>query len=255
MSKTVANSLSVGLFASCLVDLMRPSVGFATAKLLEDAGCTVTVPFAQSCCGQPAYNSGDNLNAREIAKNVIKVFKDFDYVVVPSGSCAGMISKHYSELFKSDPEWSHNAKTLAEKTFELTAFLVDVIKINDIASKYNGVVTYHDSCSSLREIQVQNQPRKLLKKINGVIFKEGIETETCCGFGGLFCIKYPDISNHMVDVKVDDILATGADTLLANDLGCLINIAGRLKRRGSEIRVRHISEVLANMIDRPPIGE
>mgnify|MGYP001339544051 CR=1 FL=1 len=255
MSKNVSNSLSIGLFATCLVDLTRPSVGFATAKLLENAGCKVTVPFMQSCCGQPAYNSGDNVNAREIAKKVIKVFKDFDHVVAPSGSCVGMIKNHYPELFKSDPEWYHNAKILAEKTYELVAFLVDILELNDVTAKYKGIVTYHDSCSSLREIQVQNQPRKLIKEISGTILKEGLETETCCGFGGLFCIKYSEISSHMVNVKVDDIIATGADTLLANDLGCLINIAGRLKRRGSSIQVRHISEVLANMTDGPPIGE
>ena len=254
MTKFFTSPPSVGLFATCLVDLTRPSVGFATAKLLQNAGCKVSVPIAQSCCGQPAYNSGDNVAARAMAKKVIRVFKDFDFVIVPSGSCAGMICNHYPKLFKRDPKWTQNAETLAKKTYELLAFLVDVLKLKDVNAEYDGVVTYHDSCSSLREIQVQDQPRKLLKTINGTVFREGAETEACCGFGGLFCIKYSDISGHMVDVKVDDIIATGADTLLANDLGCLINIAGRLKRRGSFVRVRHIAEVLANMTNGPPIG-
>jgi L-lactate dehydrogenase complex protein LldE len=254
MSKTIASDTSVGLFATCLVDLMRPSVGFATAQLLENAGCSIEVPIAQSCCGQPSYNTGDSNDARVIAKKVITAFKDYDYVVVPSGSCASMICNHYPELFKSDPEWLCLAKAMAEKTFELIVFLVDILKNKDINADYNGVITYHDSCSSLRELQIHDQPRKLIKKINGTIFKEGLETEACCGFGGLFSVKYPDISGQMVDVKVDDILATGADTLLANDMGCLINIAGRLKRRGSQVQVRHIAEVLANMIDGPPIG-
>ena len=254
MYGATASESSIGLFATCLVDLTRPSVGFATAKLLANAGCKVTVPIAQSCCGQPAYNSGDNVGARAMAKNIIKVFRDFDYIVVPSGSCAGMIRHHYLGLFKEDQEWSPQAGALAEKTFELTSFLVDIIKISGVNADYHGTVTYHDSCSSLREIQVRDQPRKLLNKVNGTVLKEGLEAETCCGFGGLFCVKYPDISGHMVDVKVDDILATGADTLLANDLGCLINIAGRLHRRGSGVRVRHVAEVLANMTDGPPIG-
>jgi L-lactate dehydrogenase complex protein LldE len=255
MSENLIPAPSVGLFATCLVDLTRPSVGFATAKLLEDAGCRVTVPGAQSCCGQPAYNSGDNADARTIAEKVIKVFEGFDYVVAPSGSCAGMIRHHYPVLFETDPEWSDRARTLADKTLELTSFLVDVMKIDALAADYDGVVTYHDSCSGLREMGVQEQPRKLLSQVSGMALKEGAEREVCCGFGGLFCVKYPDISGQMVDAKVDDILATGADTVLAGDLGCLMNIAGRLQRRGSEVRVRHIAEVLANMTSAPPLGE
>lgn len=255
MSENAARTPSVGLFATCLVDLTRPSVGFATAKLLEGAGCRVTVPSAQSCCGQPAYNSGDNADARTIAEKVIKVFESFDCVVVPSGSCAGMIRHHFPGLFESDGEWAARARALADKTFELTSFLVDVLKIVSLNADYDGVVTYHDGCSGLREMEVRDQPRKLLSQVTGMALKESAERETCCGFGGLFCVKYPEISGSMVDAKVDDILATGADTLLAGDLGCLMNIAGRLQRRGSEIRVRHIAEVLANMTVGPPLGE
>ncbi|MEE2699494.1 MAG: (Fe-S)-binding protein [Pseudomonadota bacterium] len=255
MSINVANEPSVGLFATCLVDLMRPSVGFATAKLIKNTGCNVIVPIEQTCCGQPAYNSGDNVGAKAIARKVILAFKNFEYIVVPSGSCASMISNHYPTLFKEDGEWLCRAKDLAKKTFELTNFLADIQNAKDFSAGYDGVVTYHDSCSSLRELQIKDQPRKLLKKIKGLELIEGIESETCCGFGGLFCVKYPEISSHIVDAKISDILSTKADTLLANDLGCLINISGKLKRRGSLIKVRHIAEVLANMTDVPPIGD
>jgi len=255
MPETTAPAPSVGLFATCLVDLTRPSVGFAAAKLLQDAGCRVAVPGAQSCCGQPAYNSGDNADTRKIAEKVITVFEGFDYVVVPSGSCAGMIRHHYPKLFEGKADWAARARALAEKTFELTAFLVDVLSVENLVADYDGVVTYHDGCAGLREMGVRDQPRALLRQVSGMALKEGEEAETCCGFGGLFCVKYPDISGRMVDAKVDDILATSADTLLAGDLGCLMNIAGRLQRRGSQVRVRHVAEVLANMTDGPPLGE
>ncbi len=255
MSENNARPISVGLFATCLVDLMRPTVGFAAVKLLEDAGCRVSVPKAQSCCGQPAYNSGDNPDTKAIAAKVIKTFEAFDYVVAPSGSCAGMIRHHYPVLFDDDPEMAGRARTLAGKTHELVSFLVDVLKVDGIRAAYDGTVTYHDSCSSLREMKVKDQPRLLLRQVNGLSLRESEECETCCGFGGLFCVKYPDISGRMVDTKVDDILSTGADTLLAGDLGCLMNMAGRLQRRGSGVRVRHIAEVLAGMTDGAPVGE
>ena len=255
MSETPARSISVGLFATCLVDLTRPSVGFASAKLMEDAGCRVSVPQAQSCCGQPAYNAGDNADAAAIAANVIGAFEGFDYVVAPSGSCAGMIKHHYPSLFANDPEMRPRAVALAGRTFELVSFLADVLKVENLEAAYDGIATYHDSCSSLREMGVKEQPRALLAQVKGMTLTEAPESETCCGFGGLFCVKYPDISGRMVDAKVDDIIATGADTLLAGDLGCLMNIAGRLHRRGSNIRVRHIAEVLAGMTNRPPLGE
>ncbi|MDA1088871.1 MAG: (Fe-S)-binding protein [Proteobacteria bacterium] len=254
MSEAPAHPISVGLFATCLVDLTRPSVGFASAKLLEDAGCRVSVPKAQSCCGQPAYNAGDTADAEAIAASVIRAFEGFDYVVAPSGSCAGMIKLHYVELFENDPAMAARARALAAKTHELVSFLTDILKVDGIDAAYDGAVTYHDSCSSLREMKVKDQPRALLSQVRGLTLKEGQESETCCGFGGLFCVKYPDISGRMVDAKVDDILATGADTLLAGDLGCLMNMAGRLHRRGSEVRVRHIAEVLAGMTDTAPVG-
>lgn len=185
---------SVGLFATCLVDLMRPVVGFAAVKLLEQAGCRVDVPEAQTCCGQPAFNSGDAADAADIAKNTIRTFEAYDYIVVPSGSCGGMIAKHYPELFEDDPEWGPRARALAEKTHELLSFLVDVMQVETTGAAFDGAVTYHDSCSGLRELGVKEQPRKLLAGVDGLSVNEGKETETCCGFGGLFCVKYPDIS-------------------------------------------------------------
>ena len=247
--------LEVGLFVTCLVDLTRPSVAAAALRLLEDAGCRVRVPTGQTCCGQPAYNSGDNADALAIAEAVIAAFEGFDYVVAPSGSCAGMIKTHYPELCAARPALLGRAKALAAKTYELTSFLVDVLGVEKLAAVHAGTATYHDSCSSLRELGIKDQPRALLGKISGLILKEGQESEVCCGFGGLFCVKYPEISGRMVDAKVDDIVATEADTLLAADLGCLMNIAGRLARVGSGIRVRHVAEVLAGMTSGPAIGE
>ena len=245
----------VGLFVTCLVDMMRPSVGFAAVKLLEDAGCTVAVPAAQTCCGQPAYNSGDRADARDLARQTIEAFQGFDYVVAPSGSCAAMIKEHYPALFDTDPELKAKADDLAARTFELVSFLTDVRGMTAVDSRFQGKVTYHDSCSGLRELGVQAQPRQLLATVPGVELTEMVEHDVCCGFGGTFCVKYADISNKIVTAKTDHILATGADTLLAGDLGCLMNMAGKLQRRGSTMQVRHVAEVLADMTDQPAIGE
>jgi L-lactate dehydrogenase complex protein LldE len=247
--------LRVGLFVTCLVDLFRPSVAFAAVKLLEAAGCVVEVPRRQTCCGQPAYNSGDRADAKAIAQGVIEAFEGFDYVVVPSGSCGGMLREHYPQLFADDPALFQRAQHLAKRSYELVSFLVDVLGLDRVAARYAGVVAYHDACSGLRELGVKQQPRKLLSRVAGLTLKELPGAETCCGFGGTFCIKYPEISERMVSQKVADIAATGADTLLAGDLGCLLNMAGRLTRLGSPVAVRHVAEVLADMTDAlPPIG-
>lgn len=244
-SPSPATQRSVALFATCLVDLMRPSVGFAAVHLLEKAGCHVDVPEAQTCCGQPAFNSGDTKDAREIAVQVIQTFEPYDYIVVPSGSCGGMISHHYVDMFKEDATWGPRAQALAAKTHELLSFLTDVCGVTDFGAAWAGRATYHDSCSGLRELGIKTQPRDLMSKVDGLTLIEGENAETCCGFGGLFCVKYPDISETMVDKKVDDILKTDADLLLAGDLGCLMNMAGRLRRRGKSMDVRHLAEVLA----------
>lgn len=244
----------VGLLVTCLVDLIRPSVGFAAVKLLEQAGCVVEAP-SQSCCGQPAFNSGDRATARALAEQIIAAFEPFDYVVAPSGSCAGQARVHYPELFQGDPNWQRRADAFAAKTFELIQFLVDVLGVARVdAPRFTGAATYHDSCSSLRECGVRDQPRKLLASIEGLALKELADAEACCGFGGTFCVKYPDISNVMVGKKAAAVAATGADLLLAGDLGCLMNIAGKLARDGRAIAVRHVAEALAGMFDVPPIG-
>lgn len=248
----MAQALRVGLFVTCLVDLFRPTVGFAAVKLLEEAGCIVEVPEDQACCGQPAYNSGDRADAKAIARQVIDAFAGFDYVVVPSGSCGGMIKTHYPSLFADEPAMMERAEDLAARTFELVSFLADVLKVPAPEARYDGVVTYHDACSGLRELGVKAQPRRLLQNVAGLTLKEMATPEVCCGFGGTFCVKYPEISDKMVTDKIADIVATGADTLLCGDMGCLLNMAGRLSRAGETVRVRHIAEVLAGMTGEVP---
>lgn len=243
----------VGLFVTCLVDLIRPSVGFAAVKLLEEAGCRVEVP-RQSCCGQPAFNSGDRATARAMAEQVIATFDHYDYVVVPSGSCAGQIKVHYPELFHGDPNWLPRADALSAKTWELTSFLVDVAGVTRVDATFEGSATYHDSCSGLRELGVRIQPRRLLGTVRGLSLEEMHDAEVCCGFGGTFCAKYPDISNAIVAKKTANVVATGADMLVAGDLGCLMNMAGKLARDGHAVEARHVAEVLAGMTDLPPIG-
>jgi len=255
MSSPEAHRPRVGLFVTCLVDLFRPTIGFAAVKLLADAGCDVAVPRAQTCCGQPAYNSGDRRDAAAIARQVIAAFDAFDYVVAPSGSCAGMIKEHYPLLLAGDRAWRARAEALATKTYELMSFLVDVRGMTEVVARFEGTVTYHDSCSGLRELGVREQPRRLLQSVAGLTLNELKDANVCCGFGGTFCIKYPDISNAIVAEKTAAIAASGAATLLAGDLGCLMNMAGKLQRQEIPVHVRHVAEVLAGMTDTPPIGE
>jgi L-lactate dehydrogenase complex protein LldE len=245
----------VALFVTCLVDLFRPSVGFAAVKLLEQAGCSVDVPRAQTCCGQPAYNSGDRADAKAIALQVLDAFAGYEHVVAPSGSCAGMIRQHYPELFADDPVNLPRARELAGRSWELVSFLVDVCGMRSVGARWDREVTYHDACSGLRELGVKLQPRQLLASVAGLTLKELPGAEDCCGFGGTFCVKYPDISDKMVSDKEADIAATGAGAVLAGDLGCLLNIAGKLHRQGRRVEVRHIAEILAGMTETtPPIG-
>ena len=243
----------VGLFVTCLVDAMRPSIGFACLKLLEDAGCTVEVPQAQTCCGQPAFNSGADDHARDIVKQVIVAFEEFDYVVVPSGSCAGMLKVHAADLFGEGSNWRDRHRALAEKTYEIMSFLVDILDYRPSRIRYDGVATYHDSCSGLRELGIHGQPRRLLDGVDGLSMVPLTGADVCCGFGGTFCVKYPDISDQIVGDKATAIEQSGADTLLAGDLGCLMNMAGKLSRTGSDVKAYHAIEILADMADEPAI--
>lgn len=241
------------LFVTCLVDLYRPQVGFAALRLLEHAGLPADVPEAQTCCGQPAFNSGDRAHAQAIARRVIETFEPYRRVVVPSGSCGGMLRLHYPELLADDPEWAERARTFAAKVEELSECL-DRAGLN-LHIAWPGKVCYHHSCASLREMEVQGQPLRLLGQVRGLAVTEPEERETCCGFGGTFSVKYPEISVRLADDKLDDVKATGADLLVAADMGCLFHLAGRALRRGDNIRVFHLAEVLADMLDAPGIGE
>ena len=238
--------MRVGFFVTCLVDLMRPSIGFAALKLLEAGGAEVFVPDRQTCCGQPAYNSGDRADTIALARKVVAEFEDCDYLVAPSGSCSGMIRTHYAELFAGDSEMLARVRKLAAKTYELTDFLASVLKVDTLPGTFAGKVTYHDSCAGLREMGVKAQPRALLAKLPGVQLSEMSECETCCGFGGTFSIKFGEISARLADNKCQNIVNSGVDAVILGDLGCMLNIEGRLRRRGdTKTKVLHIAEVLA----------
>ena len=238
--------MRVGLFVTCLIDMMRPEIGFSTLKLLETAGCEVVIPASQTCCGQPGYNSGERAIARDLAQKFLDEFESFDYVVVPSGSCGGMVKAHYGDLFADDPELMGRYERLRPRVFELSDFLVNVLHIETVPGDYNGEVTYHDACSGLRELGVKAQPRALLARMPGVKLTEMKDCQACCGFGGTFALKYGDISTAIVDEKCANIAASGAPAVVLGDLGCMLNIEGRLRRTGdTKTRVLHIAQVLA----------
>ena len=238
--------MRVGLLVTCLVDLMRPSIGFAALKLLDRPGVEVVVPPGQTCCGQPAYNSGDRGDAVALARKLVEEFEAFDYVVAPSGSCSGMVRTHYPELLADDPAWRARAEKVSARTYELTQFLVDVLGVDAAPGRFEGTVTYHDSCAGLREMGVKSQPRALLAKVGGLTLVEMAECESCCGFGGTFSVKYGEISARLADDKCRHVEASGEDAVVLGDLGCMLNIEGRLRRRGhASTQVLHVAEVLA----------
>ncbi len=245
--------MKTALLVTCLVDLWRPEIGFATVKLLEQCGCVVEVP-SQTCCGQPAYNSGDRATAQDLARQMIDALAGFVAVVAPSGSCAGLVVAHYPALLADDPVYGPRAIELSKRTFELTAFLATRQTVPEIGSTFDGTIVHHDSCSCLRDLSIRNEPQTLLNKVKGARIVQPAMPDTCCGFGGTFAVKYPDISHQMAQRKADDLAGTGADMIVAGDLGCLMNIAGTLSRQGSTIKVRHIAEVLADMMQGPAIG-
>jgi L-lactate dehydrogenase complex protein LldE len=254
MPEGYARRPRVGLFVTCLVDLMRPSVGFAAVRLLEASGCEVLVPRAQTCCGQPAYNSGDKRSAKSLALQAIAAFEGFDYVVAPSGSCAAMLKLHYPRLMSGDEDAEQRARAFAERVHELVSFLVDVRGMSSVPGTFAGRVTYHDGCSGLRELKIKQQPRRLLAAVQGLELVEMPGTENCCGFGGLFSVKFPDISNAMVSAKTANIDSVAPELVLSGELGCLMNVAGKMSRQGSPIACRHVAEVLAGEMGEPPIA-
>ncbi|MCR9103737.1 MAG: (Fe-S)-binding protein [Gammaproteobacteria bacterium] len=245
---------TVALFITCLVDLFRPSVGFASLSLLQRAGCEVVIPGQQTCCGQPAYNSGDYRGARALARQTLKQLEAADYVVVPSGSCAGMISEHYPRLLEGP--WRERALAVAAKTYELNAFLHSVAPARlPVVKVKTDSVAYHDGCAGLRELHVRKQPRELLHSVCGITVKELQQPEVCCGFGGTFCAKMPQISARMADNKLKDVQASQAQLLCGGDMGCLLSLAGRASRNGQPIEVRHVAELLSGDLSAPAIGK
>jgi L-lactate dehydrogenase complex protein LldE len=236
---------TVTLFIQCLVDGIYPEVGEAMVAIFRKLGINLTCPTQQTCCGQPAFNSGYRGEARVAAKRFIDIFETADAVVCPSGSCVTMVRHHYPQLFADDAAWLPRAREIAAKTYELTEYLVDILEVEDLGAHFDGIVTYHDSCHLLRNLRVKEQPRRLLRKISGAEFIEMNDSDRCCGFGGSFSFKYADISAAMAEDKINSIIASGADTVVGCDMGCLMNIQGMLSRNGADIKIMHIAQILA----------
>ena len=234
----------VSLFVTCIVDQLFPKVGIAMADVLERAGCQVDFPERQTCCGQPAFNSGYRDEARSMAVHFLDVFRDADYIVCPSGSCTSMVAHHYAELFHKDAERLEQVRRLESKVFEFSRFLIDVLGVDDLGARYEHKVTYHDSCHALRELRIKIPPRQLLSKVQGLVLTEHDAAEECCGFGGTFSVKFPTVSGGMVRTKIDSIVRSGADTVVSIDSSCLMQIEGALSRAGLPIRTMHLAEVL-----------
>jgi L-lactate dehydrogenase complex protein LldE len=234
------------LFIPCLIDSTYPEVGQAMVTLLKRLGASLIYPPDQTCCGQPAFNAGFRSEARKAACHFIRIFEHADQIVSPSGSCVHMVRNHYPDLFKDEPQWLKRAERIGNRIFELSEYLVDVLRVEDLGAIYNGNATYHDSCHLLRGIGVREQPRKLIRSVKGLQLIEMHDSDRCCGFGGSFAINYPDISTAMVDNKVKNIIASGADVVVGCDIGCLMNIQGRLHRTGSPIQAMHIAQLLVS---------
>ena len=238
--------IRVSMFVTCIVDQLFPKVGIAMADVLERAGCRVDFPEAQTCCGQPAFNSGYRDEARSVALHFLRVFKDADYIVSPSGSCTSMVKHHYAELFHDDTARMEQVRTISARTHEFAAFLTDVVGVDDVGASFDHKVTYHDSCHALRELKIKDPPRRLLKNVRGLTLEEMDAAEECCGFGGTFSVKFPTVSGGMARTKIDSILRTGADTVVSVDSSCLMQLQGALSRAGSRVQTMHLAEVLAS---------
>lgn len=238
-------SPTTALFVTCLVDQFFPAVGEAAVKLLRQCGRQVEFPSAQTCCGQPAFNMGYRSEARRLARRFVEIFEPYDEIVTPSGSCASMVRMHFPDLFHGEPEWHERSRRLAERVFELTEFLAMQGFTAD-GCRFRGTVTCHDSCHLTRELGVREPPRRLLRQVPGVELVEMEDADVCCGFGGAFSVKMPELSGAMLDDKLAAAEATGAEVLTAADCGCLMHLGGALERRGSRLRVLHIAEILAD---------
>lgn len=237
--------MKVSLFITCLVDQFFPEVGMGVVGVLRKVGVDVDFPAEQTCCGQPAFNSGFNHEARPLAKRFIEIFENSEYVVAPSGSCTSMVRVFYPELFKEEPEWRERAESLASRTYEFTEFLVNVLKVEDVGAAYRGKVALHQSCHLLRELNVRTEPQCLLRSVKGIELVDLERAEACCGFGGLFSIKYSHISGSILQDKIDSVEKSGADVVVASDVGCLMHIAGGLSRQAMAAKTMHIAELLA----------
>jgi len=239
--------VKVSLFITCLVDQLCPNVGKATVDVLRRAGCEVVFDERQTCCGQPAFNTGYRSEARKFATRFIEIFEesDADYIVSPSGSCTAMIH-HFPELFEDDDEWRERAQRIADRTHELSSFLVRVLKVEDVGASWTGRVTWHDACHGLRDLNLKTEPRTLIRHVRGAEFVELQNADSCCGFGGTFSVKYPEISVAILDQKIDAIERAGVNAVVSGDASCLMQIGGRLSRKGSKVRVMHIAELLAS---------
>ncbi len=234
----------VTLFIQCLVEHLSPEAGISMVRLFDRLGVDTVYPERQTCCGQPVFNAGHRDKAVIAAKRFIEIFESSEVIVCPSGSCVHMVRHHYPELFSDDPTWQERAQKVGAKTYELSEFLVDVLQLTDVGAHFSGSVTYHDSCQLARALGVREQPRTLLNNVNGLKLIEMEDSDRCCGFGGSFAVKYPEISLKIVDDKVKTIIESGADAVVGCDMGCLLNIEGRLKRLGHKIPVYHLAEIL-----------
>jgi L-lactate dehydrogenase complex protein LldE len=236
---------NVSLFVTCIVDQLFPNVGMAMADVLERAGCRLSFPPDQTCCGQPAFNSGYRDEARQVARHFLDVFSTAEYVVVPSGSCTSMITHHYEELFANEPARLQQALDLESRVWEFSQFLTDVLNVDDLGARMKAVATYHDSCHALRELRIKDGPRRLLANVDGLELREMDRAEECCGFGGTFSVKFPEVSGGMARTKIDSIMRTGADVVVSIDSSCLMQLEGALRRQGVPVRAMHLAEVLA----------
>jgi L-lactate dehydrogenase complex protein LldE len=236
----------VSLFVTCIVDQVFPQVGIAMTEVLERLGYQVDFPAAQTCCGQPAFNSGYTAEAATVARHFLEVFRDAEYVVVPSGSCTSMITHHFEEIFKEDAKLLEETHRLSPRVWEFSKFLLEVAKVDDLGARFDGAVTYHDSCHALRELRIKEGPRRLLANVQGLTLREMEPPEECCGFGGTFCVKFPEVSGGMGRTKLESIRKTEAGTVVSIDASCLMQIQGIIDRARLPIRTMHLAEVLAS---------